>query len=340
MLEDRRIPADIKTTVDAVIRELDRLESLGDDELARSGILLVLFLVIIDALVNNYILETYNATIGVIFAAMYCSPQGRIHELKVLKLGQVTDVYQSASSILTSDFKTSAKFGWQPILFPPLQKRALTFFLDRVRPSLEAAYPQLLHPDSHLFASSRDPTRIADTSRHMVKFFQRVLGTNLFYTSLANPLTSTYVKGVDTNSTLLRSLMTTEVHDLFLDGAIGERGREAVDFANTHSESMAANHYLMRDAERQTQEAIRVAGIVAPRAAAVQASTPQRILDGSLRSTPRPASSQQWRELQWGTAHPLYNADTIRTKWSEAEVSSCVTIFSFRSTITHIFAYS
>jgi hypothetical protein len=90
---------------------------------------------------------------------------------------------------------------------------------------------------------------------------------------------------------------------------------------------------LMRDAERQTQEAIRVAGIVAPRAAAVQASTPQRILDGSLRSTPRPASSQQWRELQWGTAHPLYNADTIRIKWSEAEVSSCVTIFSCRSTI-------
>jgi hypothetical protein len=37
MLEDRRIPADIKTAVDAVIRELDRLESLGEDELARSG---------------------------------------------------------------------------------------------------------------------------------------------------------------------------------------------------------------------------------------------------------------------------------------------------------------
>jgi hypothetical protein len=38
MTEDRRIPVDINTAVDAVIRELDRLEGLGKDELARSGI--------------------------------------------------------------------------------------------------------------------------------------------------------------------------------------------------------------------------------------------------------------------------------------------------------------
>jgi hypothetical protein len=129
--------------------------------------------------------------------------------------------------------------------------------------------------------------------------------------------------------------MTTEVHDLYLDGDIDERGREAVDFANTHSESMAANHYLMRDAERQAQDALRVASVVAPRAAAVQASTPQRILDGSLRSTPRPSSTQQWRELQWGTAHPLFQADTIRAQWSEAEVSTCITIFLLRIKINY-----
>lgn len=77
----------------------------------------VLFLAIIDAFVNNYILETYNATIGVVFAAMYCSPQGRINELKILKLGQVTDVYQSTSSILTTEFKTSAKFDGSRFFF-------------------------------------------------------------------------------------------------------------------------------------------------------------------------------------------------------------------------------
>jgi len=270
-------------------------------------------------------LETYNATIGVVFAAMYCSPQGRIGEIKTLKLGQVTDVYQSSSSILTADFKTSSKYGYQPILFPPLQKRALTFFLDRVRPSLEAVYPQLLDPNSHLFASSRDPERIADTSRHMGKYFQRELGATViileFYPLFQ--LIIHIVPGVDTNSTLMRSLVTTVVHDGYLDGVIGERGREAVDFANTHSESMAASHYLMRNAERQTEEALRVANIIAPRAAAVQASTPQRILDGSLTRTPRPVV-QHWRSLPWGTAHP-YQADTIRAPWSEAEVrSNCI----------------
>jgi hypothetical protein len=117
---------------------------------------------------------------------MYCSPQGRIGELKVLKLGQVADAYQSSSSILADDFKTSPTFGYQAILFPPLQRRALTFFLDRVRPSLEAAHPELLRPDSHLFASSRDPTRIADTSRHMAKFFQRTLGNSFSYPNSSN----------------------------------------------------------------------------------------------------------------------------------------------------------
>jgi hypothetical protein len=115
-------------------------------------------------------------TIGVIFAAMYCSPQGRNGGLKVLKLGQVNEVYKSTSTILTGNFKTSAKFGYQPILFPPLPRRVLTFFLDRIRPSLEAVYPNLTLPESYLFASSRDPTKIADTSRHMAKFFQRTLG--------------------------------------------------------------------------------------------------------------------------------------------------------------------
>lgn len=133
--------------------------------------------------------------------------------------------------------------------------------------------------------------------------------------------------------------MTTEVHDLFLDGVIGERGRQAVDFANTHSESMARSHYLMRDAERQAQEAIRVANVVSPRAAAAQSSTPQRILDGSLRSVPRP-DSQQWRSLSWGTAHPLYSTDSSRAHWSEAEVTSCLKIIVSLSCDEKVICYA
>jgi hypothetical protein len=131
--------------------------------------------------------------------------------------------------------------------------------------------------------------------------------------------------GIDTNSTLLRSLVTTEVHDHFLDGTIDERGRQAVDFANTHSSAMAADHYLMRDAQRQAVDALRVASIVSPQASSVQVSSPQRIMNGSLRSLPappRPAPQQQWRLLPWGTAHPLFPSDTnSRAMWSEAEVS-------------------
>jgi hypothetical protein len=124
----------------------------------------------------NQSTERYNETVGLIMAAMYCSPQGRIGGLKDLKLGQVVELYEGSSTLLTDEFKTSARFGYQPILFPPLVKRALTFFLDKVRPWLELAYPSLTRPDSLLFASTRDPLKPADTTLHMSKFFQRTLG--------------------------------------------------------------------------------------------------------------------------------------------------------------------
>jgi|LauGreDrversion2_5_1035112.scaffolds.fasta_scaffold14936_2 hypothetical protein len=37
MTDDRRIPVDVDAAVKAVIQEADRLEALGDEELARSG---------------------------------------------------------------------------------------------------------------------------------------------------------------------------------------------------------------------------------------------------------------------------------------------------------------
>ena len=125
-------------------------------------------------------LETYNETVGLFMASMYCSPQGRIGGLKDLKLGQVAEVYEGTSSLMTDEFKTKAKFGYQPILFPPLPKRILTFFLDKVRPSLELAHPSLNSPESYLFASTRDPSRPADTSHHLGKCFQRLLGIQYY----------------------------------------------------------------------------------------------------------------------------------------------------------------
>jgi hypothetical protein len=112
-----------------------------------------------------------------------------------------------------------------------------------------------------------------------------------------------------------------------LDGAIDERGRQAVDFANTHSSGMASDHYHMRYAQRQAQDALRVASIVSPEASAIQATSQHRLLTGSLRSisvAQQPVSQQPepqpWLSLPWGTAHPLFLSDTIRAPWSESEV--------------------
>jgi hypothetical protein len=167
MTEARRIPVDVKSAVEAVIEELARLQALSETELAKT--------------------ETYNETVGLFFGSMYCSPQGRISGLKNLKLGDVHDIFEDGA-VLTDKFKTSAKFGYQPIIFPPLQKKVLAFFLDSVRPHLEAVYPSLRLPESHLFASSRDPTRQADTAHHLNRYYIRTQGNKSHFSP---PLLST-----------------------------------------------------------------------------------------------------------------------------------------------------
>jgi hypothetical protein len=126
----------------------------------------------------------------------------------------------------------------------------------------------------------------------------------------------------------MRSLVTTVTHDHWLDGTIDERGREAVDFANTHGAAMAQAHYLQRDAERQAQAALGVAAIIAPRTASVEVVTPRRIQDGTLRSPVMPQEprivrpNDEWIRLPWGTAHPFAHlvAQSGRIPWSDDEV--------------------
>jgi len=98
-----------------------------------------------------------------------------MHALKVLKLQDVLDIYHKGSTFST-DFKTSAQYGYQPVLFTGLAKAILTFFLDNIRPGLEITYPYLLSPDSLLVPSPVNPRVPVDSQRHMSNTFQRLMG--------------------------------------------------------------------------------------------------------------------------------------------------------------------
>ena len=155
LIEGRRIPPTIEVAVDAIVKDFARLQNLSKGELNQR--------------------DTYYQTVGLLFASMYCSPQGRIHALKVLKLRDVHDIYEKGST-LADEFKTSSKFGYQPILFTSLAKSILTFFLDDIRPGLEQTYPVLLLPSSLLFPSLVNPETPVDSQRQMSNTFSRLLG--------------------------------------------------------------------------------------------------------------------------------------------------------------------
>lgn len=139
-----------------------------------------------------------------------CAPQGRINGIITLRLGQALDIYTDGLT-MTTEFKTEEYYGFQPVLFPPLVRQILAFYLDKVRPVVEAMQPELMLPDSPLFPSRRSPGNKADIASHMQAFYMRR-------------------GGIQITSTILRSIMSTECFDLHLDGRITDRGRGNILF--------------------------------------------------------------------------------------------------------------
>lgn len=118
-------------------------------------------------------------------------------------------------------------------------------------------------------------------------------------------------------------MVTTEVYDRVLDGVVDERGNRAVNFTNGHGAAMVDDYYLMQEAERQARDALRVADVMSPQAAAFVAASPSRIRDGTLvaRTTVTTRRPEQcFRELDWGSAHSHYKSDAIRVPWNTEEL--------------------
>lgn len=124
----------------------------------------------------NIFKATYYEVIGLVVGAMYaCAPQGRINGIITLRLGQALDIYTDGLT-MTTEFKTQEYYGFQPVLFPPLVRQILAFYLDKSRPVVEAMQPELTLPDSPLFPSMRCPGTKADIAQHMQAFYMRTGG--------------------------------------------------------------------------------------------------------------------------------------------------------------------
>lgn len=155
---------------------------------------------------------------------------------------------------MTERSKTAGTYGFQPCLFSDICQEVMTLylgsvhftthffkfynftaliilFIDNIRPLAERKYVLLLDESSYLFPSFRYPDKPCDIAWQLEAFYRRVGGLSI-------------------NSTLLRSLVTTEVHDLYLDGKVSERQKEAVDKVSGHTSAIAKRHYTLKDRER------------------------------------------------------------------------------------------
>jgi len=133
--------------------------------------------------VGDLALETtYYKFVGLSMTSHYAfSPQSRVAPINGLKMGDLPAMYDR-QMVLADNAKTREKYGPQPILFGPDQLAIITFFVDHVRLPLQLRYPHLADLGAYLYASFRQPHKLADGSRQIRIFCMEEAGFsyNLF----------------------------------------------------------------------------------------------------------------------------------------------------------------
>ena len=117
--------------------------------------------------------------------------------------------------------------------------------------------------------------------------------------------------------------MTTECYDLFLDGKITARNRDAVDQVGMHGAAVVQQHYLQRNQEAAARSSIEVSlALRSPHIGPVIDPTrPTCLINGSISRASAPAFPQSnFLKLPWGTLHSSGGDDAKKAKWDTEEL--------------------
>jgi hypothetical protein len=144
---------------------------------------------------------------------------------------------------MSSDFKTSSKYGCQPILLADQAIPAFDLYV-KAREEVSRRYPELdLENDNSPFwiNCTNDPNSVHDNRAylHLTKVFRRALN-------------------IDINTTLIRTLVETKSYYLERTGQISPLERGAIQNINGHSGATCDEYYLLLDRERDSQLARQV----------------------------------------------------------------------------------
>jgi len=178
---------------------------------------------------ENYQLERqdYNLFVGLVVASFYVfSVQGRIGAFSSLKLHQVKD-FRSNGYSTSTNFKNNSTWGYQPIIVNDDTLKLVDIYVNEIREQVvKRTANDNFNTESCLFINY-DGRPFTSLSKLVIHFFRKKLRLN-------------------TNSTILRSLMETEASRLHDQGKISAEARKAVSNINCHSGEIVDQYYLKK----------------------------------------------------------------------------------------------
>lgn len=171
----------------------------------------------------------YNRFMNQLSASMYCfSSQGRIGAIEDLKYSQVVSLFQEGV-VLSTKFKTRAKFGYQPVTLPRDKESTVLMkaYVTLIRPKL------LMGPDDPLFINYSGTSKF-DVSKGVTNYFSQMLDLHL-------------------HTNRIRSIIETEMQDLLEEGSITPIQKHAIENVNGHDSATTRDYYVKRKRRQDAQ---------------------------------------------------------------------------------------
>ena len=245
--------------------------------------------------------QFYNWVLGLCCASLYVfAPQGRIHAISTILLRQFEDMKRDGHT-LSSSFKTSQRYGYQPIIASPESLQAMEYYINYIRP---AAVMQSGKDSPQLFISFAGiPFQEAELGRHLTTFFEKETGLHV-------------------TSNTVRKLVETTAYERYRHGLITAAELQAIHDVNGHTSATANDFYNLTD---RAMDAHMVRNFLTPTtspAAAINAEAAATITPtaatGATRSFPRRSNYQHY---QFGSEHPeIWRVNPQRVAWSPDEI--------------------
>jgi hypothetical protein len=227
--------------------------------------------------------------------------QGRPFAIEKMTL-EAGIVLMNDGVAFSTEFKTHAKYGYQPIMASKVTGRLLKLYLCHVRPIILNTHRQSVDHNQLWLNYNGKP--LQKLGKEVSSFF-KIHG------------------GIHVNTNDIRKLVETTSDTLQARGIITEEERLAVHNVNGHSSQTTRDYYIRKD---RTEDAKLANNVF------------RQIIDNSDNSDADdnddiPANFEPEIDVfasnfviqpvdDWGTAHPDYGTDGQRAKWTDLEVET------------------